>query len=218
MYISQVKIDTDDRKRTRDLNRVAAIHNWVEKCFPEEFSTGKRTRKLWRIDQIRGHNYLLIVSENLPKKDRLEKYGVLGTAQTKNYDKFIKNIEEGKSYAFRIVLNPVVSKMEDPDRKRGRVKPVTNDQQMQFLYDRSEKNGFTLKQDEFSVVNRSEVIFNKSSAQKPIRLSKATYEGRLTVIDKNQFIETLTKGIGKKKAYGFGMMTVIPETIANEKT
>lgn len=216
MYISRVRIDTEDRKKVRDLNRVVAIHNWVEKCFPEEFSSGKRTRKLWRIDQIKGQNYLLIVSENPPTKDLLEKYGVSGTAKTKDYDNFIKSIEEGKSYAFRVVLNPVVSKMEDPDRKRGRVKPVTNDQQIQFLYDRSEKNGFLLKHDEFSVVNRSEVIFNKAS-QDPIRLSKATYEGRLTVVDKDQFIEMLTKGIGKKKAYGFGMMTIIPETIANEK-
>lgn len=217
MYISRVKIDTEDRKKVRDLSRVVAIHNWVEKCFPEEFSSESRTRKLWRIDQIKGHNYLLIVSENPPTKDRLEKYGVLGTAEVKSYDNFIENIEEGKSYAFRIVLNPVVSKMEDPDRKRGRVKPVPNDQQIQFLYDRSEKNGFTLNQEEFSVINRSEVIFNKSS-QKSIRLSKATYEGRLTVINKGQFVETLTKGIGKKKAYGCGMMTVIPESTANEKT
>ena len=47
--------------------------------------------------------------------------------------------------------------------------------------------------------------------EKSIRLSKATYEGILTITDKNQFIKTLTRGFGKKKAYGFGMMTVIPE-------
>jgi CRISPR system Cascade subunit CasE len=44
-----------------------------------------------------------------------------------------------------------------------------------------------------------------------IRLSKATYEGILRVTDKDLFYHTLTDGIGKKKAYGFGLMTVIPE-------
>ena len=43
-----------------------------------------------------------------------------------------------------------------------------------------------------------------------IRLNKATYEGTLKVTDEKLFYNTLTSGIGKKKAYGFGMMTVIP--------
>lgn len=44
-----------------------------------------------------------------------------------------------------------------------------------------------------------------------LRLSKVVYEGRLTVIDKDKLKEALSKGIGKKKAYGFGMMTLIQE-------
>jgi CRISPR system Cascade subunit CasE len=43
-----------------------------------------------------------------------------------------------------------------------------------------------------------------------IRLSKATYEGMLRVTNKEIFYHTLTDGIGRKKAYGFGLMTVIP--------
>ena len=41
-------------------------------------------------------------------------------------------------------------------------------------------------------------------------LSKVTYEGILKVTDKKVFYQSLTEGIGKKKAYGFGLMTVIP--------
>lgn len=210
MYLSRVEIDIKNRKKIKDLSHVGAIHNWVEGCFPEEFNEGVRTRKLWRIDSLNGKDYLLIVSVESPSIEHLEKYGVPGTGQVKNYDKFLNNIEEGKRYTFCITLNPVVSKMVDPNEKRGRVKPVVNDEQMKFLYDRSEKNGFRLNKDEFFVANRGYVTFNRSS-QKQIKLSKATYEGKLIVIDKEKFIETLTKGLGKKKAYGFGMMTVIPE-------
>lgn len=217
MYMSRVEIDTNDRNKIRDLSQVEAIHNWVEKSFPEEFSSGKRSRKLWRIDQLKGKDYLIIVSETPPTKECLEKYGVTGTAQVKNYVNFLRNIKEGDKYTFRIVLNPVVSKMEDPDQKRGRVKPVNNHQQMQFLYDRSKNNGFSLNKDEYSVVKRSQINFRRSS-QKTIKLSMATYEGKLTVIDKELFIRTLTKGIGKKKAYGFGMMTIIPEAASYGKT
>lgn len=210
MYLSRVEIDKKDRKKIKDLSYVGAIHNWVESSFPKEFQEEVRTRKLWRIDPLDGSDYLLIVSEEPPSIEKLERYGVPGTGQVKNYDNFLNNIEEGKSYNFRITLNPVVSEMEDPGQKRGRVKPLANDEQMKFLYDRSKRNGFQLNNDEFFIVNRGHAIFKRSS-QKQIKLSKVTYEGRLTIIDKEQFVETLTKGFGKKKAYGFGMMTVIPE-------
>ena len=39
---------------------------------------------------------------------------------------------------------------------------------------------------------------------------QALYEGMLKVTNKVVFCHTLTEGIGKKKAYGFGLMTVIP--------
>ena len=42
------------------------------------------------------------------------------------------------------------------------------------------------------------------------RLSKTTYEGNLTITDSKKFKALLVGGMGKKKAYGFGMMTVIP--------
>ena len=210
MYLSRVEIDTKDRKKIKNLKHVGAIHNWVERSFPKEFSEGIRTRKLWRIDPLNGQFYLLIVSESPPSIEKLESYGVKGTGQVKKYKNFLNNIEEGKSYTFRITLNPVVSKMIDPDRKRGRVQPVANDEQMKFLYDRSEKNGFQLNKDEFYIVSRGHVNFMKPS-QKKIRLNKATYEGRLTVINKDKFIKTLTKGFGKKNSYGFGLMTVLPE-------
>ena len=41
-------------------------------------------------------------------------------------------------------------------------------------------------------------------------MSKAVYQGVLTISDEDVMRKTLLDGIGKKKAYGFGMMTVIP--------
>ena len=42
----------------------------------------------------------------------------------------------------------------------------------------------------------------------------ATYEGILTITDLEKFKASLINGIGKKKAYGCGFLTIIPE---NEK-
>lgn len=209
MYISRVEVDRTNRRKIRNLTHVGAYHSWVEKSFPEETEQSIRTRKLWRIDRIQGKDYLIIVSENKPDLQRLEKYGVVGSAQTKDYQRFLDSINTGSRMKFRIVLNPVISKVSPDSPKRGIVKPhVTSEYQMKYLVERSEKNGFSLVGENFSIVDRGYEVFQK--AVKPIRLVKITYEGTLTVSDVTLFKKMLMEGMGKKKAYGFGLMTVIP--------
>lgn len=213
MYISRVEVDRTNRRKIRDLTHVGAYHAWVEECFPDEFERSIRTRKLWRIDRIEGKDYLIIVSEDKPDLQRLEKYGVLGSAQTKDYQRFLDNIKTGSRMKFRVVLNPVISIVSPDNPKRGIVKPhVTSEHQMNYLLERSDKNGFLLAGEDFSIVERGYEVFKK--AIKPIRLIKVVYEGTLTVSDADLFKTLLTEGMGKKKAYGFGLMTVIP--VGNE--
>lgn len=211
MYLSRVEIDFHKRQSMSDLTHVEAFHNWVEQSFPVEFDLKQRSRKLWRIDLLQKKQYLLIVSASKPDLHALELYGVSGTAETKNYDPFLESLQENMKMRFRVILNPVVclSQRQISGNKRGRVVPhVTFDQQMKFLLSRAEKLGFGLKEDEFTIIDRGYVLFKK--AKKPIHLSKVAYQGLLTIHDVDLMRKTLTEGIGKKKAYGFGMMTVIP--------
>lgn len=210
MYISRVEIDHTNRRKIKDLTHVDAYHGWVESSFPDEIESSVRTRKLWRVDTIQGKDYLIVVSQGQPQLTLLEKYGVTGSAQTKSYDSFLANFKQGDHFQFRVVLNPVISLPNRENTKRGIVKPhVTVEHQMQYLIDRSEKNGFSLQEDDFSVVERGTELLKKSS-MKPVRLVKAVYEGVLTITDAELFRKALINGIGKKKAYGFGLMTVIP--------
>lgn len=209
MYITQVEINTSNRQIMKDLSHIGSIHKWVEESFSYEIRKNIRSRKLWRIDSLRNKQYLLIVSPEQPQLNSLERYGVEGTAQTKIYTHFLNTIENGLRARFRVTLNPVVAvKIEKGER--GKLKPhVTVGQQKQFLLDRSNKNGFLLREDEFDIVERTYIPFKKEG-QRAINLSKVTYEGILTIVDANLFKETLTRGLGKKKAYGFGLMTIIP--------
>lgn len=210
MYLSRVEIDMKNRRKIRDLTHLGAYHSWVEESFPEEIEKGERSRKLWRIDHLNGRSYLLVVSSNKPNLELLEKYGVPGSAQAKEYDNYINQIKLGNVYLFRLVINPVHSVIEN-GRSRGRVYPlVTIQQQMDYLKKRAEKCGFSLKKDEYLIVERKYEILRKPH-QKPIKLSKVAFEGKLTVTDADVFKKMLVTGIGKERAYGCGMMTVIPE-------
>ncbi len=209
MYISRVEIDINDRRKTKNLTHVGAFHHWVEDSFPEEIKLNERSRKLWRIDKLNGKTYLLVISPKKPNLNLLEKYGVNGSAQTKIYDKFLHSLKQNSRMRFKIALNPVVT-LSKGSGKRGITKPhVTIEHQMKYLMDRSEKNGFLLNENEFFIVERGYEIFKKTN-QKPIKLVKVVYEGVLTIKEVSLFRKMLTEGFGKHKAYGFGMMTVIP--------
>lgn len=193
----------------KELSHAGAYHHWVESSFPNEIAQNKRSRKLWRIDVLNGQHYLLIVSEIEPDLTKLEENGIRGSGEVKNYNSFIQTLKKGEAYRFRVTLNPVVARKVE-GHERGVVMPhVTVEQQRQFLLERAEKNGFSLKEDGFTIVERGYLNYKKTG-QKPIRLSKVTYEGVLEISDLEVFKKTLTEGFGKKKAYGFGMMTVIP--------
>ena len=61
---------------------------------------------------------------------------------------------------------------------------------------------------EYGIKERNFALWRKGKEH--IRLSRVAYEGLLTIQDADLFRTLLTEGMGKKKAYGFGMMTVIP--------
>ncbi|MCH4071735.1 type I-E CRISPR-associated protein Cas6/Cse3/CasE [Pseudoramibacter sp.] len=207
MYLSRVELDSKNRRKIRDLTHVGAYHSWVEDSFPDE--KGERSRKLWRLDVLRHKTYLLVVSADKPDLFRLEKYGVPGSAATKDYAPFLNRIQAGQYYRFRAVLNPVHS-VSNRAEGRGRVYPeVTVRQQMAFLEKRAAANGFELVPGQYTITDRRFVVLKKAG-HRPVRLSRVAYEGLLRVQDAASFRDALTHGIGRKKAYGFGMMTVIP--------
>lgn len=210
MYISQVEIDLNNRRKIRDLTHLGAYHNWVEMSFPEEINKKERSRKLWRIDRIGERTFLLIVSEVKPDLKALEKYGVENTAKTKDYEKFLEKLKEGQTLRFRVALNPVISKMDENTKGRGKIYPCYNiEDQRKFFLDRSLKNGFELKDEDFQIVERAHPLLRKRG-MKHVKLNKVVYEGKIKIKDREKFIKTLKEGIGREKAYGFGMMTVIP--------
>jgi CRISPR system Cascade subunit CasE len=209
MYLSRVELDVNNRQKIRDLTHVGAYHSWVEDSFPEEVEHNVRSRKLWRLDSLQKKTFLLIVSPNKPDLVKLEKYGVCGTAATKDYDPFLASIHTDGIYQFRAVLNPVHS-APVAEGVRGRVFPeVTAGQQLAYLERKAVTNGFELLPNQYRITERKYVLLRKTG-QQPLHLCQAAYEGILRVKDENTFRTVLCQGIGRKKAYGFGMMTVIP--------
>lgn len=144
MYMSRVEIDFNNRMNLKKLSNLNAYHSWIEESFPDEIKNKIRSRKLWRIDQLNGKNYLLLVSEIKPDLNKLEKYGVEGTASSKDYDPFLNKLQNGDIARFKVVLNPTVSVKNQMDKsQRGKIIPLKASEFAKYLLDRSLKNGFS---------------------------------------------------------------------------
>lgn len=214
MYISRVKLDLDNRKNLRDLSHLGCYHGWIEDSFPDERGKGNRSRKLWRIDSIHNEYYLLVLSEEKPEESILEKYAIKGSLEIKDYDPFIEKLREGMQAKFRIKLNTVKSLADrSQGRRRGRLVPVPLDELIPYFLSRAEKNGFHVDEGDLKIVARSKELFEKQDQEDTrikLDLVSTSYEGLLTITDLEKFKKALAQGIGKKKAYGFGLLTIIP--------
>lgn len=207
MFLSRVLIDDHNRQKLKPLTHLGAYHDWVEQSFPDEFNRGERQRHLWRIDSLQGKRYLMVVSKDRPNLTMLERYGVTGTARAKDYQPFLDRIQKGELMRFRLVANPAY-------RHQGRTYPhITTVQQEEWLNQRAVDHGF-----ELPTGPNGEVSFTVKNREWPrlyhgargVRLSRVAFEGILMVTNVDAFRQTLVQGIGREKAYGMGLLTVIP--------
>jgi CRISPR system Cascade subunit CasE len=84
--------------------------------------------------------------------------------------------------------------------------------------EKGEKCGFSVKDDDFFVMESCWQRFYKGAQRKkPVTLLAVTYEGILKVTDAEKFRQTLTDGIGRGKAFGMGMLTVVKVGVSNNE-
>lgn len=209
MFLSRVEIDVHNLHKMQNLTHLGAYHNWVEQSFPLEIEEGKRSRKLWRIDTINQKQYLLLLSPDKPDLVKLSAYGVDGTAETTNYDKMLDCLKNGMVFRFKLVATPMYSKSRGKKSgKRGKVMQCLSiDDQLSYLKKRSEKNGFSLLGDLMVTGEKLDVLKKKHHKNGFIR--HVSYEGHLKITDVEKFKDILCNGLGHKKAYGSGLMTIM---------
>ncbi len=178
------------------------FHGAIESSFD-----GVRARRLWRIDDLHGKKYILILSESVPDlKAFAEQFGYADKYETKDYSPLLDRITNGGKWQFRLTANPVVSK------SHGKIMAhITPEYQKKWLGNRAEKLGFFLDEAEFQTVQSKWYDFYKKNNAETSRvcLLSVTFEGVLTITDADKFRETLCQGIGREKAYGQGMLTVV---------
>ena len=206
MYLTQMRLDMNNRRTLSALASPAKLHGAVESAF-----SGQRQRNLWRIDSRGAQNYLLVLSGEKPDLTQAaQQFAPPGeTWQTKDYTQLLNRISQGSRWQFRLCANPTYSVPAGPGQ-RGRVcAHSTPEHQAAWLERQSERHGFVLKKDEFAVMKSVWYRFRKGNTGKNVTFLAVTYEGYLEVRDPELFCRMLCSGIGHGKAYGAGLMTLV---------
>ena len=223
MYITKVKICLFNPEGMKALASPHIMHGIISNSFPGGYdrnTTGKPNpgkTPLWRVDSKDKSRYLLLISDKEPDKEYLANH--LGdqteeSVETKEYDKVFEKISEGMSFKFKIDANPTACSTDESGiQRRVPLLPASEKRDKDGIYsqeswfnDKAAKSGFSV--DSLSGRGNVKVVFQKGPSKNKVTFLKTTFEGTLTVVNKDKFIETLKAGIGREKAYGCGMLSI----------
>ena len=205
MYLSREELDPTRRSTMAALAAPQKLHGAVESAF-----AGERRRRLWRLDRLGERLYLLLLSEDVPELSGVAEQFGTGAGETRSYDPLLQRVVPGSCWQFRLTANPTKS-CKDPKAptERGSVAAhCSTKHQKRWLLDRAAKHGFALREEEFTVTRVQWQRFAKHGTR-PVTLLAVTYEGVLQVTDAELFRTVLCQGMGRGKAYGLGLMTVM---------
>lgn len=210
MILTRIELDPLNRQTMRAMVNPNLIHGAITSCLPQ-----KTDRVLWRIDQIGGKDFLLILSQNNLDFSSVQKqFGYEECPiQSVDYNILLNKITAGSKWQFKLAVNPVrnLKPKNDEVSKRWKVAAqIGVKNQKKWLIGQGDKNGFILEPDHFDIKEERWISFVKHQGSRQVTFLKVVFEGQLTVTDPEEFKKMLIQGIGREKAYGLGMLTIIP--------
>jgi CRISPR system Cascade subunit CasE len=180
---------------------------------------GTESGFLYRIDpQPRGGVAILVQSAVEPDWDYAlhnAQYLLAAPPEVKSFD---PGFAKGERLRFRLAANPTKrfsknSREKDgepvADRWVGKRVPVPTEQLFEWLARRAETAGFSLEKNSITV-QPGYIYWSKTLGGDGQRLRSVRYDGILAITDPKCFQETLVRGIGPGKAFGFGLLSVAP--------
>lgn len=232
-YLSRLILNPISRYVQRDLADVFQMHRTILSGFPQTEDRKKKAREsfdvLFRIDFLPQSQMLilLIQSDQEPRWNNLASdYLNMNISEPnpaiKSIDNIIEQLQNKMFLNFKLRANPT-RKIKN-DKKNGARVPITDAAKIiEWLKRKGLDGGFKV----FSVISSPEPMktgFKKNndlnSTKKPVSseilhsfhhdltFNGVVFSGTLQISDKIKFSETIKKGIGSGKAFGYGLLSI----------
>ena len=196
MFRTTLKLTLEDRKAiakkigSYGILDTYGFHKLVYSLFPEslnaEFSYNAENEK------PNGDIAVVVQSDVEPSLEGLEDFDI--TVKQAKED----SNAEGQERVFKLLVN-------NSKKKNGYYSPVSIEEFPEWLQEKAQKNGFFVDLSSLKITKRFVKNF-KDKAQQERKIYATDCIGVLTVTDSEAFSKVLVNGIGRSKAYGFGML------------
>lgn len=197
-----------DRKAIRALkiNNPYELHKAIYSLFSDVRSTAEK-----QASQPSGFLYadhggdhtskkILLLSNRQPMANIQGQYGeVLSKLISPEFLQY-------NSYRFKVVVNPTWR-----DSASRRLVPVKGREAIATWFMQRAKTswGFEVVPSQLQV-DSTDVLSFKGKSQRIITLAQAHIQGVLQVKDQQQFIQSFSQGIGRGRAFGCGLLQIVP--------
>ena len=214
MYLTRFRINPERRGARKLLISPQAMHAAVLASYPEPPEPTSESRVLWRVDTHGPKSTLYVSGPIKPDLTALKEQAgwpeLPNGWDTIDYGGFLDKLTKGQNWVFRLTANPVHYGRTKTGGDTVPLGHITEQHQRQWLLDRSERNGFTVATDTLAVQASRRQQFKRQG--KTVTLRVVTYDGILTISDRDAFLRTLCAGLGRARAYGCGLITLAKAT------
>lgn len=143
----------------------------------------------------------ILLLSNRPPQEKVD--GQYGEVQSKAIsDSFLNHTH----YRFKVIVNP--TKRDSASRK---LVPIRGREAVHDWFAERAKTswGFEVLPDQLQVDSINVLQF-KDKNQRDITMAQAQVQGTLKVTDQQQFINSFSQGIGRGRAFGCGLLQLVP--------
>lgn len=143
----------------------------------------------------------ILLLSNRPPQEKVD--GQYGEVQSKAIsDSFLHHTH----YRFKVIVNP--TKRDSASKK---LVPIRGREAVHDWFAERAKSswGFEVIPDQLQVDSINVLQF-KDKSQRDITMAQANVQGTLQVADRQQFINSFSQGIGRGRAFGCGLLQLVP--------
>ncbi len=224
MYLSRLSLNRLNAQVRAELARPYQMHRTLARAFPDETYSKARDDDdaagvLFRVDEIPREQKIVVLvqSQVAPtwdelggKQDARGHAYLLQPAECKPFD---PKLVAGQTLAFRLRANPTKRLGNHARGEKGkRVGLRDESEQIAWLTRKADAGGFRIVR---VIVSRDEYIENENAIRHndqshDLKLLAAQFDGVLQIVNADQFLQTVARGIGSGKGFGFGLLSLAP--------
>ena len=218
MFLSRLILDPRSRQVMGEMAHPYEMHRTLMRAFPKATDETKLKARdefgvLFRADVDDPGSVVNVLVQSLVEPDWSFLNGLdylcmdtdLPECEHKDIMPACRNIQNGRRLRFRLRANVCKRVGDKSDPLFGkRVALYSEEAQRAWLSGRGREGGFEPL--EISVGNQGEVRSRKNGRH--VIHFGVTFAGTLRVSDSHALVETMRKGIGPAKAFGFGLLSL----------